>query len=101
MAGSASQFSRPLGMGGYWSYTGWQIFEMAIILKEWKYSEGVTKIRREWQYLNGMTKIWKEWQKSGNANSPKGMTIMWICGRNDIKYFFEKKLIFLLECFSN
>ena len=48
MAGSAGQFSHPSGMGGYGSYSGWQIFEMAIIRKEWQYSEGMT-IRKEWQ----------------------------------------------------
>ena len=64
MAGSASQFSHPFGMEGYMSYSGWQIFEMAIILKEWQYSEG-------------MAKIWKEWQKPGwNNKNPKGMAVI-------------------------
>ena len=35
MAISGGHFSRPLGMWGYWSYSGRQIFEMLIIWKEW------------------------------------------------------------------
>ena len=31
MAGSAGHFFHPSGMGGYWSYLGWWIFEMTII----------------------------------------------------------------------
>ena len=90
MVGSAGQFSRPLGVGGYWSYSGWQIFEMAMILKEWQYSEGMTKIQKEWQKferndknLEGMTKIRKEWQYYGRNN-------------NNAEVFSMKKI-----CFSN
>jgi hypothetical protein len=43
MAGSASQFSCPLGMGG-----NWELFRMTIIWKEWQYSEGMTIIQKEW-----------------------------------------------------
>ena len=79
MAGSAGQFSRPSGMGGY---SGWHIFEMPIILKEWQYSEGMTKIRKEWQKSGrndnnpeGMTIIRKEWQYYGrNDTNAEGMT---------------------------
>ena len=35
MATSGGHFSHPSGMGGYWGYSGWKIFEMAIIRKEW------------------------------------------------------------------
>ena len=78
MAGSAGQFSRSSGMGRYWSYSGWQIFEMAIILKEWQYSEGMTTIRKEWQKFGRNDNIWKEWQKSGkNDKNPEGMTVVW------------------------
>ena len=33
---SAGQFSNPSGMGGYRRYSWWQIFETAIIQKEWQ-----------------------------------------------------------------
>ena len=48
MATSGGHFSRPSGMGSFWSYSGWKIFEMAIIRKEWQYSERMTLIWKEW-----------------------------------------------------
>ena len=65
------QFSHPLGIGGYWSYSGWQIFEMAIILKEWQYSEWMTKIRKEWQYQFYMFHSFYAFQLFANEN-PQG-----------------------------
>ena len=58
MASSGGQFSHPLG--GYTSYSGWQIFEMVMIWKEW-----------------GMTIILKEWNWSGrNESDTEGIRIM-------------------------
>ena len=37
MAGSAGQFSHTSGKRGYWSYSGWKIFLMATVWKEWQY----------------------------------------------------------------
>ena len=56
MATSGGHFSRPLGMGGYLSYSGYNITNIynGIDL------EGMTKFERNDTNLEGMTQIWKE-----------------------------------------
>ena len=86
MAGSAGQLSRPSGMGGYWSYSGWLIFSNG---NNW---EGMTIFRRNDTNPEGMTIIRKEWQKSGrNDSNTEGMTIT---RKEWHKVIFWKKIFF-------